>query len=97
MIEFKILAENRRSIGIAFIGKFSSDLSIPPPQQFHALQELLNEGVRLGKLTFNYILIPHRCFTSAVSPGNGVVNEIKTWEHYFANNPSYQDICDHHV
>lgn len=68
-------------------------MSVPTPQQVRALKELLEDGVHLGKLKPDYLLIPHRCLSDNVSPGNGVVNEIKHFENYFANFPKYKDMC----
>lgn len=73
---------NTRSIGISLIGNFSTDL--PSDRQLRATQQLIELGVRKGKVARDYKLIGH-CQNSAsktTSPGEAAYNIIKTWPHW---------------
>ncbi|XP_017956451.2 peptidoglycan-recognition protein LC isoform X4 [Drosophila navojoa] len=71
---------NRSSIGIAFIGGF--DKTEPTPLQLRACQLLLEEGVRLKKLSASYQLYGHRQLLATQSPGDKLYSIIKTWPHF---------------
>ncbi|XP_017861477.1 PREDICTED: peptidoglycan-recognition protein LC isoform X2 [Drosophila arizonae] len=71
---------NRSSIGIAFIGGF--DKTEPTPLQLRACELLLEEGVRLNKLSANYQLYGHRQLLATQSPGDKLYSMIKTWPHF---------------
>ncbi|KAL1130485.1 hypothetical protein AAG570_011733, partial [Ranatra chinensis] len=71
---------NGESIGIAFIGTFIDVL--PPARQMEAAKALIEEGVRLGKLTPDYKLFLQSQLRSTESPGARLAEEIKTWPHY---------------
>lgn len=71
---------NSKSIGIAFIGTFTS--VTPPQRQLMAAQKLIEEGVRLGKLTPDYKLYGHRQFLNTESPGTMLYEIIKKWDHW---------------
>lgn len=92
-----LIGQNKMSIGIAFLGTFTSEFTIPPERQFIALKKLLAEGVRLKKLTPDYIMIPHKCFAQTKSPGDGVMNKIKNWSNYFQNVPTENVNCTYVV
>lgn len=83
--------QNHLSVGIAFIGDFTDDY--PSNVQFNALKWLLEDGVRLGKLSKDYAIYPQKCFFPTQSPGNKVIDEIKNWDHYFTQYSKYIDVC----
>ncbi|XP_071639786.1 peptidoglycan-recognition protein SD-like [Temnothorax longispinosus] len=71
---------NDISIGIAFIGDFTS--VVPPKTQLNAAKELIKFGVRAGKIAPDYKLFGHRQFRNITSPGDALYNEIKKWPHW---------------
>jgi N-acetylmuramoyl-L-alanine amidase len=71
------LGYNRRAIGIAFIGTFVSEL--PVPKQLRAGQQLIDLGVKLGKIARDYKLLAHRQLSSTESPGLAFFELLKTW------------------
>ncbi|XP_071445005.1 peptidoglycan-recognition protein LC-like [Hetaerina americana] len=73
---------NGISMGIAFVGIF--DTALPPPIQIRACKLLIEEGVKLGKISPNYKLIGDRQVSSSRNPGEKLFEELKTWEHWTA-------------
>lgn len=71
---------NNGTIGIAFIGTFNK--YVPPERQLNAVQLLLNEGLRLGKLVSDYKVYGHRQLIGFESPGQALYDIIKTWDHW---------------
>ncbi|XP_071564584.1 peptidoglycan-recognition protein SD-like [Temnothorax nylanderi] len=71
---------NSISIGIAFIGDFTS--VVPPKTQLNAAKELIELGVRAGKIAPDYKLLGHRQAVKTKSPGDALYNEIKKWPHW---------------
>lgn len=71
---------NVNSICFAFIGTFNS--VEPTEQQLDAVQKMIDEGVRLQKLTADYDLYGQRQFISTTSPGQALYEIIKTWKHW---------------
>ena len=71
---------NSRAIGIGFIGTFMSEL--PTPKQLQAGQQLINEGVKQGKISTEYKLLAHRQLSSTESPGLAFFKLLKTWPHW---------------
>lgn len=71
---------NTGSIGIAFIGLF--DKTAPPENQLNAAKTLIQEGVRLGKLTKDYKLYGHRQFRNFNSPGDALYKIIQEWPNW---------------
>jgi N-acetylmuramoyl-L-alanine amidase len=76
---------NSGSIGIAYIGTFNKIL--PNERQLQAGFLLLNEGVKLKKLTEDYKVYAHRQLIASESPGAVFFDEIKTWNHWTNNTP----------
>lgn len=77
---------NNRSIGLAFIGNFMT--VAPPRNQMVAAQLLLEEGVRLNKLTPSYKVFGHKQVIASESPGAVLMNIIKTtWAHWAPYDP----------
>lgn len=71
---------NRRSIGIAFMGKFCR--IEPEERQLTAAKKLIEQGVKLGKIDKNYRLYGHRQLKDTQSPGGALFSIITTWEHW---------------
>lgn len=75
---------NSKSIGIGFIGTF---IDVAPTKgQLCAAQKLMEEGVRLGKLTDDYSIYGQNQLTQSISPGQQLFNIIKTWSHWSPEN-----------
>lgn len=70
------------SIGISFIGNYNIDKV--NKNMIDASKELLKQGVSLGKLSHDYILIGHNqsCKNFRNSPGKNLYKEIMKWDHY---------------
>lgn len=71
---------NFGSICFAFIGTFNT--VVPPKRQLVAVQKMMQEGIKLEKLTADYKLYGHRQFFGTQSPGTALYNIIKTWDHW---------------
>lgn len=71
---------NVNSICIAFIGTFNK--IAPPERQLYAAQKIIEEGVKLGKLTPDYKLYGHRQLIPSESPGLALFEIIKKWDHF---------------
>jgi N-acetylmuramoyl-L-alanine amidase len=74
---------NNISIGVAFIGTFSS--VAPNARQIHAGQQLIAKGVELGKVSPDYKLLAHRQIRDTESPGDAFYEILKTWPHWQEN------------
>lgn len=79
---------NTNSICFAFIGTFNTVK--PPKRQLVAVQKMIVEGVKLGKLTADYSLYGHRQLISTQSPGQALYEIIQTWDHW-TNKPDAVD------
>ncbi|EDV51163.1 peptidoglycan-recognition protein LC isoform X2 [Drosophila erecta] len=71
---------NRGSIGISFIGTFTTRK--PNERQLKACQLLLEEGVHLQKLNPDYRLYGHRQLSATQSPGAELYKILKKWPHW---------------
>ncbi|XP_024889967.1 peptidoglycan-recognition protein SA-like [Temnothorax curvispinosus] len=71
---------NGISIGIAFIGDFTS--VVPPKTQLNAAKELIKFGVRAEKIAPDYKLLGARQVVTTKNPGNALYNEIIKWPHW---------------
>lgn len=80
-----LLGYNSGSIGIAYIGTFTKKL--PNENQLKAGFLLLEEGVKLGKLTTDYKIYGHRQLIASESPGAAFYEVIKTWKHWTNKTP----------
>ena len=74
------LGYNRLAIGISFIGTFMSEL--PTPKQLQAGKQLIDLGVKLGKISPEYKLLAHRQLSSTESPGLAFYKLLMTWPHW---------------
>lgn len=77
-----INSHSHLSIGISFIGNYNIDKI--NKYMTDATKKLIKQGVSLGKLSNDYILIGHNqsCKNFRSSPGKNVYKEISKWEHY---------------
>ncbi|XP_059476113.1 peptidoglycan-recognition protein LC-like [Neocloeon triangulifer] len=73
---------NNRSIGVNFIGTYVTVL--PSERQMMAAKILIEEGVRLGKVSPEYKLIAHRQVSKTESPGIRFFLELQSWPHWAA-------------
>ncbi|KAG5680993.1 hypothetical protein PVAND_010467 [Polypedilum vanderplanki] len=71
---------NNNSIGIVYNGNFQTQS--PPQKQILAGFSLLEEGVRLGKLSPDFKIYGMRQFQSNESPGEAFFQMIKTWKNW---------------
>lgn len=71
---------NKKSIGIAFIGDFSSEL--PLPSAIDAAKNLIKCGVNSGEIDENYKLFGARQIIQSESPGIELYGEIQDWDHW---------------
>lgn len=76
---------NDNSIGIAIIGNFNYQL--PNEEQIEAVQQLMEYGVKIGKIRKDYKLLGQKqCLLrnndDNNSPGQMLFNLIKTWDHW---------------
>ncbi|KAG8226176.1 hypothetical protein J437_LFUL012351 [Ladona fulva] len=68
------------SLGLSLIGIFCEQT--PPEIQISAAQELIQEGVRLGKISPDYKLVGHRQISPTESPGEMLYQELQKWDHW---------------
>lgn len=78
----------RCNIGISLIGNFVHDT--PTNGQIEAVQELIELGVRLGKVAENYKLVAMNETYNTLSPGVVAYNIISKWPHFWR--PTGDDI-----
>lgn len=71
---------NAGSICFAFIGDFTS--VVPTQQQLGAVLKMINEGIKLKKLTADYKLFAHCQLIATESPGKVLYKIIQTWDHW---------------
>ncbi|XP_022916754.1 peptidoglycan-recognition protein SC2-like [Onthophagus taurus] len=74
---------NSRSIGIAFIGTFTS--GNPTAAAQNAAQQLIACGVAQGQIARNYRLMGHRQGAATACPGNTLFATIQRWPNWTSN------------
>lgn len=67
----------KRSIVVCFLGNYVE--SEPTPGQLVALQELIQYGIKLGKIAPYYKLIAHSQIETTPSPGEKILKVIDKW------------------
>ena len=71
---------NFDSVGISFIGTY---MKVQPTEaQLKACLELLDEGLRLQKLSDDYRVYGARQFSATESPGDMLYKQIKKWKRW---------------
>jgi N-acetylmuramoyl-L-alanine amidase len=78
----------RCNVGISFTGNFVRDT--PTNGQIEAAQELLQLGVKLGKIDENYKLVAMNETFNTLSPGVVLYTVISKWPHFWK--PTRDDI-----
>ncbi|CAG9821385.1 unnamed protein product [Phaedon cochleariae] len=77
---------NNKSIGICVIGDWREYL--PPEQQLATVHQLIQMGVREGKIAQDYRLVGHKQVRYGTAcPGNKLYDEIKTWTNFYNCSP----------
>ncbi|XP_050419503.1 peptidoglycan recognition protein 1 [Patella vulgata] len=71
---------NYNGLGFCIIGDFTSRL--PNTAALNAVKQLINCGVKNGKISTSYILRGHRDVNPTACPGEKLEALIKTWPHY---------------
>lgn len=74
------LGHNKRSIGIAFIGDFTK--KTPPKRQLDAAQNMIAEGLKIGKIRAYYELYGQCQLTATDSLGDVLYEIIKKWNNW---------------
>jgi hypothetical protein len=72
--------QSNHSISVSFIGNYLRDFL--SEDMIEALQELLAEGVALGKLDDDYKIVCHNQTKATLSPGVNVYKVIQTWSRF---------------
>ncbi|KAJ3643927.1 hypothetical protein Zmor_026608 [Zophobas morio] len=76
---------NTRSLGLAFIGNFTTQL--PSKKQLQCAKDFLKCGVVLGELSKEYKLFAARQVSSTASPGLKLYRELQNWPHFTSRPP----------
>lgn len=66
--------------GFCVMGDFTTHA--PNDLAINAVKSLIDCGVKLGKITHNYVLKGHRDVGQTACPGDKLYALIKTWPHY---------------
>lgn len=77
---------NNQSIGISLIGDWRVEL--PPPNQIRTVRNLIECGVRTGKIQPDYKLFGHLQVRQGTEcPGQRLLDEISMWDHFSKTPP----------
>lgn len=74
---------NNQSIGICFIGTFTSQT--PTQAAIKAAQDLIACGVAQGHIRPTYGLVGHRQTSATACPGDSLFNLVRTWPKWKSN------------
>ncbi|CAO1308833.1 unnamed protein product [Diamesa hyperborea] len=74
---------NNQSLGICFMGLFTSGL--PTLAARNNAQQLIRCGVSTGQLSTSYWLIGHRQAVATECPGTALFNELRNWPRFNAS------------
>lgn len=92
---------NTRSLGLAFIGTFTSKIifliflhstsfftdQLPNNKQIQAAKDFLQCGVELGELSKNFKLFGARQVSATESPGLKLYRDLQNWPHFTRTPP----------
>lgn len=73
-------SHNKGSLGIGFVGNFET--TEPPENTLMAAQALIQEGIKLGKLTLDYNLYGQKQLKNTISPGKYLFAKLELWPHF---------------
>ncbi|CAG9558838.1 unnamed protein product [Danaus chrysippus] len=88
---------NRCSVGIGFLGDYRGEMenhAVVTPEQENRTQLILAEGVRLGHLRKDFVVVGARDITDSASPGSNLYNAIRQWPNYDHQNRFNGLTCD---
>ncbi|XP_047524604.1 peptidoglycan-recognition protein SA-like isoform X1 [Pieris napi] len=88
---------NRCSIGIGFIGDYRGEIeshASVTKAQLNRTRMLLEEGVRLGHLRKDFLVIGANYLGPTASPGSILNNALKQWPNYDHKNRFYKLNCE---
>ncbi|CAH2034864.1 unnamed protein product, partial [Iphiclides podalirius] len=88
---------NRCSVGIGFIGDYREEFNVHTrvtELQQQRAKMILAEGVRLGYLAPDYMVLGAKDLQDTASPGSNLYNAIRQWEHYGHVNPWRNSTCE---
>ncbi|XP_050418332.1 peptidoglycan-recognition protein LB [Patella vulgata] len=77
------LHHNSDGLGFCVIGDFTS--RVPNAAAINAVKQLIDCGVKNGKITSDYIIKGHRDVRATACPGQKFYDLIQTWPHYKAH------------
>ncbi|KPI96213.1 Peptidoglycan-recognition protein SA [Papilio xuthus] len=76
---------NRCSVGLGFIGDYREELPVHArvtDLQIKRAKMILEEGVKLGYLATDYVVLGAKDLHLTASPGSNLYNAIRKWDHY---------------
>ncbi|XP_063428578.1 peptidoglycan-recognition protein SC2-like [Mytilus trossulus] len=76
---------NRIGLAASFMGNFMMDA--PNSTALDAVKELIQCGIRKGKVSHTYALFGHSDVKNTECPGTALYNVIKTWPRFHAHSP----------
>ncbi|XP_014366543.2 peptidoglycan-recognition protein LF isoform X1 [Papilio machaon] len=79
------LGYNRCSLGLGFIGDYREELPVHSrvtDLQIKRAKMILEEGVKLGYLAEDYVVLGAKDLHLTASPGSNLYNAIRKWDHY---------------
>lgn len=59
--------------------------TVPPPEQLKVVHQLIEFGVKTGKISKDYKLLGHRQIKPTECPGSALFEEISHWDHFIKN------------
>lgn len=83
-------SNNYYSLGLSFIGNFTSD-ELPTHQALANAKAFITCSIGKGQLVENYCVSTHRDVVSTYCPGDAIHRNVSTWYRY---NASPQQSCD---
>ncbi|XP_061382399.1 uncharacterized protein LOC116777349 isoform X3 [Danaus plexippus] len=76
---------NRCSMGIGFLGDYRGEMenhAVVTPEQENRTQLILAEGVKLGYLRRDFLVVGAKDISDSASPGSNLYNAIRRWPNY---------------
>ncbi|XP_050683747.1 peptidoglycan recognition protein 1-like isoform X2 [Leptidea sinapis] len=88
---------NRCSVGIGFIGDYREEIpnsARVTDAQLNRTRMILDEGVRLGHLRPDYLIVGAKDLRDTASPGSNLYNAIRRWPNYDHRNRFHGLNCE---